>query len=50
MERVLLESMYRLPSDRDSVEKLIVTPASVAGTEEPGRVRRSRRRKAAQAV
>jgi ATP-dependent Clp protease ATP-binding subunit ClpX len=50
LERILLEPMYRLPSERETVEKLVITPGCAAGTEEPVRVRRSRKKRAAEAV
>ncbi|NLP05901.1 ATP-dependent Clp protease ATP-binding subunit ClpX [Candidatus Fermentibacteria bacterium] len=45
MERILLETMYSLPSDKAGVERVVVTPGCVTGAEEPMRVRRSRRRR-----
>jgi ATP-dependent Clp protease ATP-binding subunit ClpX len=50
LERILLEPMYRLPSEREGVDKLVITPGCVTGSEEPLRVRRSRRKRAAEAV
>jgi ATP-dependent Clp protease ATP-binding subunit ClpX len=52
MERILLEPMYRLPSEKASVEKVIITPGCVLRNEEPSKVRRTaaRRRKPAEAV
>jgi len=50
LERILLEPMYRLPSERDSVDRIVITPGCVSSSEEPVRVRRSRRKKAAEAV
>lgn len=40
MERILLESMYSLPSERDAIRKLVVTPECVRDGGEPSRVRR----------
>ncbi len=43
MERILLEPMFMLPSERESVKRLVVTEECVRDGSEPERVRRRRR-------
>ena len=43
MERILLESMYSLPSERDSIRKIVVTPECVRDGTGPAKVRKRAR-------